>query len=189
MSHPLHAALAARAGDACELCGATTDLDVFEVPPVRDDEAHALLACLTCRDQLQGSVPLDTKHWFCLQEVAWSDVPAIQAVAWRTLGKLGESWATDLRDQLYLPDDLKGWITAGGADAGPPTLDSNGTPLAEGDNVTLIKDLDVKGTQFVAKRGTTVKGIRLIPGDPDNIEGRVNKTTLVLKTIFLKKLT
>ena len=49
------------------------------------------------------------------------------------------------------------------------------------------QDLDVKGGGFTAKRGTLVKGIRLIEGDPDNIEGRVNKMSLVLKVKFLKK--
>ena len=66
------------------------------------------------------------------------------------------------------------------------TFDSNGTELFDGDSVTLIKDLDVKGTSFVAKRGTMVKGIRLT-GDPENIDGRVNKISIVLKTCFLKK--
>ena len=67
------------------------------------------------------------------------------------------------------------------------TFDSNGTLLLEGDTVTLIKDLDVKGTSFVAKRGTTVKNIHLT-NNPENIEGRVNKMSIVLKTCFLKKI-
>ena len=49
------------------------------------------------------------------------------------------------------------------------TRDSNGTLLADGDNVTLIKDLKVKGTSTTLKRGTIVKGIRLT-GDPDERE-------------------
>lgn len=65
--------------------------------------------------------------------------------------------------------------------------DSNGTVLRDGDNVTLIKDLKVKGTSTTLKRGTLVKGIRLT-GDPDEIECRVDKVKgLVLKTCFLKK--
>jgi protein PhnA len=67
------------------------------------------------------------------------------------------------------------------------TRDSNGTLLADGDNVTLIKDLKVKGTSVTLKRGTLVKGIRLT-GDPDEIECRVEKVKgLVLRTEFLKK--
>ena len=67
------------------------------------------------------------------------------------------------------------------------TRDSNGTTLADGDNVTLIKDLKVKGTSVTLKRGTLVKGIRLT-GDPDEIECRVEKVKgLVLRTEFVKK--
>lgn len=67
------------------------------------------------------------------------------------------------------------------------TRDSNGTILADGDNVTLIKDLKVKGTSVTLKRGTLVKGIRLT-GDPNEIECRVEKVKgLVLRTEFLKK--
>jgi protein PhnA len=67
------------------------------------------------------------------------------------------------------------------------TRDSNGTILKEGDNVTLIKDLKVKGTSVTLKRGTMVKGIHLTD-DPDEVECRVEKVKgLVLRTEFLKK--
>jgi protein PhnA len=67
------------------------------------------------------------------------------------------------------------------------TRDSNGTVLSDGDNVTLIKDLKVKGTSVTLKRGMLVKGIRLT-GDPDEVECRVEKVKgLVLRTEFLKK--
>ncbi|MGV3460982.1 MAG: zinc ribbon domain-containing protein YjdM [Flavobacterium sp.] len=64
--------------------------------------------------------------------------------------------------------------------------DSNGTLLSEGDSVTVIKDLKVKGSSSVIKRGTVVKNIRLT-GDTKEIEGKVEKTVMVLKTEFLKK--
>lgn len=65
--------------------------------------------------------------------------------------------------------------------------DSNGNILNEGDSVTVIKDLKVRGSSSVIKRGTTVKNIRLT-GDEKEIEGKVEKTVMVLKTEFLKKL-
>lgn len=64
--------------------------------------------------------------------------------------------------------------------------DSNGTPLNEGDSVLVIKDLKVKGGSSDLKRGTLVKKIHLID-DPEVIECRVDGSTLVLKTCFLKK--
>ncbi|MBX9739760.1 MAG: alkylphosphonate utilization protein [Beijerinckiaceae bacterium] len=68
-----------------------------------------------------------------------------------------------------------------------PVRDSNGTILNDGDSVTLIKDLKVKGTSVTLKRGTLVKNIRLT-GDPAEIECNAEKVKgLVLRTEFLKK--
>jgi protein PhnA len=65
--------------------------------------------------------------------------------------------------------------------------DSNGAELADGDNVTLIKDLKVKGTSVTLKRGTLIRNIRLT-GDDAEIECRADKIKdLVLRTEFLKK--
>lgn len=67
------------------------------------------------------------------------------------------------------------------------TRDSNGNILADGDSVTVIKDLKVKGTSVTLKRGTSIKNIRLTP-DPEEIECNAEKVKgLVLKTCFLKK--
>jgi protein PhnA len=64
--------------------------------------------------------------------------------------------------------------------------DSNGAVLKEGDSVTVIKDLKVCGSSGVIKRGTMVKNIRLTD-DADEIEGKVEKSVMVLRTEFLKK--
>jgi protein PhnA len=64
--------------------------------------------------------------------------------------------------------------------------DSNGAVLKEGDSVTVIKDLKVRGSSGVIKRGTMVKNIRLTD-DADEIEGKVEKSVMVLRTEFLKK--
>ena len=65
--------------------------------------------------------------------------------------------------------------------------DSNGNLLNDGDSVTLIKDLPVKGTSVTLKRGTLIKNIRLTD-DEENIECNADKVKgLVLKTCFLKK--
>ena len=65
--------------------------------------------------------------------------------------------------------------------------DSNGNVLSNGDSVTVIKDLPVKGTSTVIKRGTLIKNIRLT-NNPEQIECNADKVKgLVLKTCFLKK--
>jgi protein PhnA len=65
-------------------------------------------------------------------------------------------------------------------------VDSNGAPLSEGDSVTVIKDLKVKGGSSDLKRGTAIRSIHLTE-DPGLIECKVDGSVLVLKTIFLKK--
>lgn len=64
--------------------------------------------------------------------------------------------------------------------------DANGTPLANGDTVVLIKDLKVKGSSMVIKQGTKVKGIRLQDGDHD-IGCKIDGTPMNLKSEFVKK--
>jgi len=66
------------------------------------------------------------------------------------------------------------------------TKDSNGTVLADGDSASLIRDLKVKGSSITLKRGKVVKNLRLT-GNPEEVECRDGKSTLVLKTCFLKK--
>jgi len=64
--------------------------------------------------------------------------------------------------------------------------DSNGNLLNDGDSVTLTKDLKVKGSSITLKRGTMVKNIKLTD-NADEVDCRVNKMAIVLRTEFLKK--
>jgi protein PhnA len=66
-------------------------------------------------------------------------------------------------------------------------IDSNGTILENGDTVTLIKDLEVKGANFTAKRGTSVRNIRLVHDNPEQIEGKINGQGIVILTQYVKK--
>ncbi|MCY1705655.1 PhnA domain-containing protein [Pannonibacter sp. SL95] len=194
---PLSAAerdlLITRAGGCCELCGATTELAAFAVAPRPGDTAdESILACRACRDGLNGVAEPDHR-WRCLTESAWSQVPAVQVVAWRTLeGLSSEDWARDLLEQLYLDEETMAWVHAkaeaeAGADEGSQHKDTFGAVLNAGDTVTLIKDLKVKGANFTAKRGTAVRNIALVPDNPEQIEGRVNDQRIVILTEFVKK--
>ena len=64
--------------------------------------------------------------------------------------------------------------------------DSNGAELQHGDAVTVIKDLKVKGSSMVIKRGTKVKSIRLTD-NPEEVDCKIDGSNIVLKTCFLKK--
>lgn len=179
-----------RAGNQCELCAATDNLSVYEVPPVT--EAHsdkAILLCETCTNQINGNQDITPNHWHCLNESMWSTVPAVQVVAYRMLKKLdSESWAQDALDMLYLEDDTKIWAEQALAQEEELIhLDSNGVRLQAGDTVVLIKDLDVKGANFTAKRGTAVRNISLSHANPEHIEGRVEGQKIVILTKYVKK--
>jgi protein PhnA len=64
--------------------------------------------------------------------------------------------------------------------------DSNGTILNNGDSVHLIKDLKVKGSSLVLKRGKVIKNIKLTDNE-DEVDCRVDGSNIVLRTEFLKK--
>lgn len=66
--------------------------------------------------------------------------------------------------------------------------DSNGNVLSDGDTITVIKDLKVKGSSLVVKMGTKVKDIRLIDGDHDIDCKIVGFGAMQLKSKFVKKL-
>ncbi|HAD39665.1 PhnA domain-containing protein [Plesiomonas shigelloides] len=182
-----------RSGSHCELCGSENNLSVYSVPHSASDDAdHSVLLCDTCRNQIENPETADQAHWRCLNDSMWSQVPAVQVMAWRQLKNLShEVWAQDLLDMLYLDEETLAWAEAGvtatsSNDDTAPTLDSNGNVLQDGDSVTLIKDLVVKGANFTAKRGTMVKNISLT-SNPEHIEGRVNGVQIVLVANFLKK--
>ena len=71
-------------------------------------------------------------------------------------------------------------------DATTVTKDSNGAELFDGDAVVVIKDQKVKGSSMVIKRGTKVKSIRLTE-NPEEVDYKINGSSIVLKTCFLKK--
>lgn len=185
--------LMARSENKCELCGATDELSVYQIPPVEENHSDkAIYVCKTCKDQIEGTTEMDANHWRCLNDSMWSQVPAVQVMAWRMLTRLrSEGWPQDLLDMLYLEDETLAWAKASGegedSENAVKHLDSNGAQLADGDTVTLIKDLNVKGAGFTAKRGTAVRNISLVSDNAEHIEGKVNGQHIVILTKFVKK--
>ncbi len=184
--------LLARSDSKCELCGSTANLSRYDVAHAPSEDDGAVLVCAVCSEQLDQAEPLDVHHWRCLNESMWNPVPAVQVLAWRMLNRLREeSWAADLLDTLYLESEVLAWAEAEAVAqdnaGGLKHVDSNGVVLSTGDTVTLIKDLNVKGASFTAKRGTAVRGISLDPNNAEHIEGRVNGQQIVILTKFVKK--
>ena len=180
-----------RSGGECELCGSSEDLAVLAVEPSDGSAEKSILVCRVCKEQIETPDKIDPNHWHCLNESMWSTEPAVQVTAYRILKRIAsEGWPQDLLDMLYLEPEVQAWADAEAEEnesGREPTRDSNGTPLEEGDSVTIIKDLDVKGAGFTAKRGTVVKNIHLTD-NPEQIEGRVNGVKIVLLSKFLKKM-
>lgn len=183
--------LISRSGGQCELCGSTENLSSYTVAPKSGNYADELvLICKNCKDQLEGTSPINPNHWRCLNDSMWSEVPAVKVIAYRMLNKLkSEGWPGDLLDMMYLDDETLSWAKSGteSSEDAIKHIDSNGAVLESGDTVVLIKDLDVKGANFTAKRGTAVRNIRLVHDNPEQIEGKVNGQSIVILTQYVKK--
>lgn len=182
-----------RSESKCELCTSTDNLKIYGVPPSANGNAsQSILICKTCLNQLENTDKLDVNHWRCLNDSMWNQVPAVQVVVWRMLNQLrSEGWPADLLDMLYLDEETLKWAQSI-QDEPTETLilkhiDSYGSVLEAGDTVVLVKDLNVKGTGFTAKRGTAVRGISLVSDNFDHIEGKVNGQQIVILTKFVKK--
>ena len=184
--------LIARSNSKCELCNSTEGLNVFEVSPTSNKSGDDFIfICKTCSDQLNKITPMNSNHWRCLNDSMWSEVKAVQVIAWRVLNEIkSEGWPNDLLEMLYLDDETLSRAKAGIQEEGEVAIvhkDSNGAVLTAGDTVILIKDLDVKGANFTAKRGTAVRGITLVHDNANQIEGKVNGQHIVILTQFVKK--
>ena len=93
-------------------------------------------------------------------------------------------------DNYVCPECAHEWPKHAAADAGEAQKvwkDANGNVLQDGDSVTVIKDLKVKGSSLVVKVGTKVKNIRLVEGDHD-IDCKIDGIgAMKLKSEFVKK--
>lgn len=182
-----------RSNNSCELCKSTSNLSVYEVPPHSNQtEDDSILVCDKCLAQIDKKEALDANHWNCLNDSMWSEVPAVQVVAWRMLSRLrNETWAVDALDMLYLSDENLAWAKSTGDHENSSEVelhrDCNGAILQTGDSVVLIKTLEVKGSQVDAKVGTAVKNIRVVHDNIEHIEGKIDGQSIVILTKFVRK--
>lgn len=186
--------LLSRSNGSCEFCKSTNNLTTYGVEPTQNNDADDhILVCDTCKEQIENKDLMNANHWRCLNESMWSEIPGVQVMAYRILHRLkNEAWPQDLLDMLYLDEERLAWANAiddtEPIEDQPVHKDSNGAVLENGDSVVLIKDLKVKGTSFVAKRGAAVRRISLVHDNPEHIEGKVEAQQIVILTKFVKKL-
>ncbi len=158
-----------RAENSCELCKSLEDLEIFEVSPSDGTAEQSALLCPKCKSQFEQKCEL----------------AAVKVLSYRMLKKLDNQ---ELLDMIYLDDETLNWANKGLEEFNNDVVqkDCNGVVLNAGDTVTIIKDLEVKGAGFTAKRGTAVRNISL-GSEEGQIEGRVNGVKIVILTQFVKK--
>ncbi|MEY2739793.1 MAG: PhnA protein [Bacteroidota bacterium] len=179
-----------RSGSVCEISGTEHDLVVYVLPPTNERTVeNSVLMAKHLKDQIENPETTDEKDWRGLSESMWSEHLPVQIVSWRMLARLKN---TDLLDMMYLDEEALEWAkaTGEGEEEDENKLvhkDSNGVTLLDGDSVVLIKDLDVKGATFTAKRGAAVHNIKLVWDDANLIEGRVENQNIYILTQYVKK--
>lgn len=183
-----------RSGGKCELCSSEENIVVFKVLPSKKESiSERIHACNLCVAQIENPEKTKANHWRCLNDSMWSEHTPVKVVAWRMLSRLRkEGWPQDLLDMLYLEDDELAWAeaTGEGEDAEDKVIhrDSNGIVINAGDSVVLIKDLPVKGSSMIAKRGTAVRRVSLDHENSEYIEGKVDGQQIVIITKYVKKI-
>ena len=188
----LNPTLKERSNSSCELCSnETLELRGYAVPPKNNDSTdNEVVLCTDCYDSITKGDYSNTNHWRCLTGSIWSEVPAVQALSYKILKKLtSEAWATEAIESVYLEDAVVDWANAEDELEAAKVVhkDSYGVLLETGDNVILTQNLNVKGANFIAPKGTMVRKIRLVPDNAEQIEGKIEGDTIVILTKYVKK--
>ena len=179
-----------RSGSICEISGAEHDLVVYVLPPTNERTVeNSVLIAKHLKDQIENPETMNENDWRGLSDSMWNENLPVQILSWRMLARLKN---TDLLDMMYLDEESLEWAKATGEGEEEDEnkivhKDSNGVTLLDGDSVVLIKDLDVKGATFTAKRGAAVHNIKLVWDDANLIEGRVENQNIYILTQYVKK--
>jgi len=158
----------------CALCGKENTLK-FEL-----SKDMIVYLCDTCKTQVENKDYNEEYLMPLLNNSMWSEDSATKVLSYIILKDLGRN---DLVDMMYLTDEELNVVNSQKI-----VLDANNNVLKNGDNVSVIKDLDVKGTSKTIKRGTIIKNIKMCDVE-DHISCKVDGIGQVfLKTEFLKKI-
>jgi protein PhnA len=178
-----------RSGSLCEISGSDENLVVYLVEPKTEAiPENCILITKSLKDQIENPETMNPNDWRGLSDSMWNENLPVQIVSWRMHARLKN---IDMLEMMYLDEEALEWAKATGEgddDEGKIIhKDSNGNVLLDGDSVVLIKDLDVKGATFTAKRGAAVHNIKLVWDDANLIEGRVENQSIFILTQYVKK--
>ena len=179
-----------RSASKCEISGVELDLAVYTLPPFTEESLdHSVLLAKHLKDQVENPETMNPNDWRSLSDSMWNENLPVQILSWRMLARLKN---IDTLEMMYLDDEALEWAKATGEGEEEDEnkiihKDSNGAILQDGDSVVLIKDLDVKGATFTAKRGAAVHNIKVVWDDANLIEGRVENQHIYILTQYVKK--
>lgn len=181
-----------RSNQVCELCSLPDDnLQAYTVPPKTDDVAdNQVVLCDVCYGQISSKDFSNAHHWRCLEGSIWNEVPSVQVLSYKILSKLpAEGWAQNAMESAYLDEALIEWANAEDVIEAEKVIhkDSYGVVLQAGDTVILTENLNVKGTNYIAPKGTVVRKIRLVSDNGEQVEGKINGDTIVILTKFIRR--
>lgn len=184
--------LQSRCAHACELCAATAEpLKPFLVPTrTEEKDENAVVLCPTCFEHIEKQEFADADYFYFLTGSIWSEVPAVKVLSYKVLSKLTSTeWAKDALDNAFLTEEEQSWADSEDEARADQVIhkDAYGVVLESGDTVFLIESLPVKGANFTAAKGTKVPKIRLVPDNAEQIEGKVEGTTIVILTKYVRK--
>lgn len=188
----LNTQLQNRSNNVCEICSEKDDnLNAYAVPPKNDDSIdNIVVLCSNCYSKITTSNFSDANYWRFLTGSIWSETPAVQALSYKLLGKLkAEEWAAETLDSVFLEETITEWANAEDELEANKVVhkDSFGVELELGDTVILTQNLNVKGANFIAPKGTVVRKIRLVPDNAEQIEGKIEGETIVILTKYVRK--
>jgi protein PhnA len=178
-----------RSSSKCEISGSDENLTVYLVAPKTEAiPENCILITQSLKDQIENKETTIPDDWRGLSDSMWNENLPVQIVSWRMHARLKNN---DMLEMMYLDEESLEWAKATGEDEDEEGKiihkDSNGNILLDGDSVVLIKDLDVKGATFTAKRGAAVHNIKLVWDNAEQIEGRVEGQHIVILTQYVKK--
>ena len=186
---PIEKKLHDRSHSTCEISGSQDHLVVCTLAPHSEESLdHSVLITQSLKEQIENRETTNPDDWRGLNDSMWNEHVPVQVLSWRMLSRLKKQ---DLVEMMYLDEETLAWAKSTGEDDDDEGKiihkDTNGNILKDGDSVVLIKDLDVKGANFTAKRGAAVHNIKLVWDNAEQIEGRVENQSIVILTQYVKK--
>lgn len=188
----LYKTLSERSNNSCELCTSSgSDLIPFVVPTRTDEvDSNVVVVCEACRDKIQTRDGQSAHYFRFLTGSVWSEIPSVKVLSYNLLLRIkDQEWAQEAIDGAYLTDEELAWALSESESVANEVIhkDAYGVVLSNGDSVFLTESLNVKGSNIMAAKGTKVAKIRLVPDNPEQIEGKIEGSTIVILTRFVRK--